>query len=316
MPAKPTPEAAAPQPLVLSRRFHARPATVFRAWTAAEHVQRWFCPEGFSIPEARVELREGGPFELCMRSPAGEQHWIRGRFQTVVPDSRLVIAMLVTDDAGRELFRADTEVTLSEALGGTLLELVQRYTLIDPAVAWMMAGAPEGWRTTLEKLEREVMRLQAGDGTTRSVAHATFHLERRYDAPAARVWRALTDPAAKAVWFPGSPAGLEVLERRMDLRVGGSEFLSGRWEGGVVSTFDALYHDVIPLQRLVYSYTMHLDAKKISVSLATLQLQPDGGGTRLLVTEQGAFLDGYDDAGSREHGTGLLLDALGAALRG
>jgi uncharacterized protein YndB with AHSA1/START domain len=55
----------------------------------------------------------------------------------------------------------------------------------------------------------------------------------------------------------------------------------------------------------------------ISVSLATLQLTAAGGGgkTTLMVTEQGAFLDGYDDAGSRERGTGHLLEALGASLK-
>jgi len=98
------------------------------------------------------------------------------------------------------------------------------------------------------------------------------------------------------------------------VRTGGSERLKGRWEGGVVSTFDATYHDVIPNERLVYSYEMHLDEKKISVSLATLQLQAKAGKTTLMVTEQGAFLDGYDDAGSREQGTGHLLDVLGRSL--
>ena len=101
----------------------------------------------------------------------------------------------------------------------------------------------------------------------------------------------------------------------MDVRVGGRERLRGRWEGGVVSTFDATYHDVIPNERLVYSYEMHLNEKKISVSLATMQLKAEGRKTTLQVTEQGAFLDGYDDAGSREHGTGHLLDALGASLK-
>jgi uncharacterized protein YndB with AHSA1/START domain len=101
----------------------------------------------------------------------------------------------------------------------------------------------------------------------------------------------------------------------MDVRVGGTERVKGRWEGGVVSTFDATYHDVIPNARLVYGYVMHLDDKKISVSLATMQLSAQGGKTTLKVTEQGAFLDGYDDAGSREHGTGFLLDALGASLK-
>ena len=60
---------------------------------------------------------------------------------------------------------------------------------------------------------------------------------------------------------------------------------------------------------------MHLDDKKISVSLATMQLKAEGAETTLMVTEQGAFLDGYDDAGSREQGTGLLLDAIGESLK-
>jgi uncharacterized protein YndB with AHSA1/START domain len=79
-------------------------------------------------------------------------------------------------------------------------------------------------------------------------------------------------------------------------------------------TFDATYYDVIDHERLVYCYEMHLDERKISVSVATVQLKSDGKRTRLMVTEQGAFLDGYDDAGSRERGTGELLDALGRAL--
>ena len=60
---------------------------------------------------------------------------------------------------------------------------------------------------------------------------------------------------------------------------------------------------------------MHLDDRKISVSLATVELRPDGAGTEFVITEQGAFLDGYDDAGAREHGTGILLDRLGASLK-
>jgi uncharacterized protein YndB with AHSA1/START domain len=168
----------------------------------------------------------------------------------------------------------------------------------------------------LDKLEQEVVRMQGGAETNmRSVVHASFHLERTYDAPVARVWRALTDEGAKTQWFAGTPGRWKLLERHMDVRVGGTERLKGRWEGGVVSTFDATYHDVIVNERLVYSYVMHLDDKKISVSLATMELQADGSRTRLMVTEQGAFLDGYDDAGSREHGTGFLLDALGASLR-
>jgi uncharacterized protein YndB with AHSA1/START domain len=303
-------------PLRLSRTLHAPRATVFKAWSSAEHVKRWFCPETFTVPVAEVEMRVGGAFNVCMRSPTGEVHWTRGAFVEVTLNTRLVIDTNVTDSAGKKLFRAYTEVDFADTLGGTRMDVVQTYTIIDPAAAWMISGAPEGWRSTLEKLEKEVVRMQGGAQTgLRSVVHATFHLKRTYDAPVARVWRALTDESAKQKWFGGSPGQWELLERQMDVRVGGREHVKGRWQAGVVSTFDAIYHDVIPNERLVYSYEMHLDDKKISVSLATMQLQVEGAKTTLMVTEQGAFLDGYDDAGSREHGTGYLLDALGASLK-
>jgi hypothetical protein len=58
-----------------------------------------------------------------------------------------------------------------------------------------------------------------------------------------------------------------------------------------------------------------MDDKRISVSLATIEIEPSGDGTRLTYTEQGAFLDGHDDSGSRERGTRDLLDNLDAELK-
>lgn len=71
----------------------------------------------------------------------------------------------------------------------------------------------------------------------------------------------------------------------------------------------------MPDQRIVYTYDMHLDETRISVSLATVEFEPAGAGTRLVFTEQGAFLDGLDTPAQREQGTGELLDALGGELR-
>jgi uncharacterized protein YndB with AHSA1/START domain len=71
----------------------------------------------------------------------------------------------------------------------------------------------------------------------------------------------------------------------------------------------------VPDERIVSTYEMHLDETRISVSLATVEFKPEGSGTRLILTEQGAFLDGHDTPAQREHGTGGLLDALGADLQ-
>jgi uncharacterized protein YndB with AHSA1/START domain len=304
-----------PSPVRLKRVFAAPRETVFKAWSSADHIKRWFCPAGYSIPEAKVEMRVGGAFEVCMRSPEGVDHWTRGAFTEVIAPSRLAIDHHVVDPCGGgPLFSALTEVNFSDdPSGGTLMEVVQTYSLAGPGQAeQMVKGAPEGWRQTLDKLEAEIQRMQEA---VRSVIHGAFHVERVYDATAEEVYRALSEEAAKSRWFFG-PAGWRLIERVMDFRVGGRERVKGRLESGVVTTFDAVYHDIIPRERIVYTYEMRVDDRKISVSLATLQIKPAGERrTKLLVDEQGAFLDGYDDAGARERGTGDLLDKLGASLR-
>jgi len=150
--------------------------------------------------------------------------------------------------------------------------------------------------------------------TERSATHGTFAIERVYDAAPARVFKAWADPAAKARWFVGA-AGWQFIERSIDFKVGGKERLSGRHGTGTVSTFDGYYHDIVPDQRILYSYDMHLDERHISASLATVELKAEGAGTRLVFTEQAVFLDGYDDAGRRQRGTSVLLDQLGAELQ-
>jgi uncharacterized protein YndB with AHSA1/START domain len=136
-----------------------------------------------------------------------------------------------------------------------------------------------------------------------------------YDAAPARVFRAWADPAIKARWFVGL-TDWQLLERAIDFRVGGKERLSGRKGSGVVSTYDGTYLDIVPDERIIYSYDMRLDGRHISVSMAVVELKPAGGGTHLTLTEHGVFLDGYDDSGSRERGTRILLEQLGAELLG
>ena len=150
--------------------------------------------------------------------------------------------------------------------------------------------------------------------TKRSVTHGIFTIERRFDASPRRVFQAFADPEAKARWF-GGPPEWGPNKKTMDFRVGGRETNRATPPGHKEHSFEALYYEILPDERIVYAYEMHIGDERISVSLATIEFFPDGAGTHLKLTEQGAFLDGYDDAGAREHGTGELLNMLGASLK-
>lgn len=143
--------------------------------------------------------------------------------------------------------------------------------------------------------------------------HGSFTIERTYDAPVAMVFNAWADSEAKQRWF-ATPVECTDVIREHNFRVGGRDRYKATWPNGRTSDFNCEYRDIVPGQRIVYVYDMHINGKMISVSLATVQFLKAGKGTRLIVTEQGAFLDGYDDAGAREHGTGILMDQLGRAL--
>ena len=147
----------------------------------------------------------------------------------------------------------------------------------------------------------------------RSTHHATFVIERSYPSAPARVFNAWADPAAKGHWFVG-PDDWVKAEYELDFRVGGRERLAGDPPGGPAHIFNALYYDIVQEQRIVYSYEMHIGEARISVSLATVEFKPKGAGTRMIFTEQGVFLDGFDDSAGRERGTRALLDQLEAEL--
>lgn len=149
--------------------------------------------------------------------------------------------------------------------------------------------------------------------TERSVVHSTFVIERFYPAAPAKVYFALSNAAAKRRWF-ADPDNPNPSRHEMDFRVGGKEVNAGGPKDGPIHVYNAVYQDIVPNERIVYSYDMLFGEVRISVSLATIELRPEGKGTRLVLTEQGAFLDGHDKSATREHGTGVLLDMLGAAL--
>jgi uncharacterized protein YndB with AHSA1/START domain len=147
--------------------------------------------------------------------------------------------------------------------------------------------------------------------TERSIAHGSFTVTRSYPAKPARVFKAWANPEFKRKWF-GTPKENDPADI-FEFRVGGREYNEGKM-GNDLYTFDVRYQDIIPDQRIIYTYEMKLNGERISVSLATVEVEPDGDGTKMTVVEHGAFLDGLDNVNQRQEGTEYLMTALGKSL--
>jgi uncharacterized protein YndB with AHSA1/START domain len=151
--------------------------------------------------------------------------------------------------------------------------------------------------------------------TDRSVIHDTFSIERTYPAAPSRVFAAFASAEAKDAW--GETGGLEPAEgeasiEEFDFRPGGRERFGHTFEG-TTYRYDAQYYDIVPDQRIVYSYEMYADDARISVTVATIEFTKSGDGTALTVTEQGAYLDGIDGPQApalRKEGVTEMLENL------
>jgi uncharacterized protein YndB with AHSA1/START domain len=148
--------------------------------------------------------------------------------------------------------------------------------------------------------------------TQRSVAHGVFTVERTYDASPARVFGAWADPRIKGKWY-GDP-NKESVADIFEFKVGGRELRTGPTGDGQTYSLDSRYYDIVENERIVHAYEVVIDGARTSVSVATIEFRPLGQGTRLTITEQGAFLDGIENPDERVGGTNFVLDRLGQVL--
>jgi uncharacterized protein YndB with AHSA1/START domain len=146
-----------------------------------------------------------------------------------------------------------------------------------------------------------------------SIEHDSWTVERDYPQPPERVFAAWADPAVKVRWFDLS--GEPEPDYSNDFRVGGAETFRTAAGPGPRYAYHAQYRDIVMDERIIVTYEISVDGRRASVSVATVEFAAGPAGTHLTYTEQGAYLDGLDDARSRGVGVRSQLDNLATVLK-
>ena len=148
---------------------------------------------------------------------------------------------------------------------------------------------------------------------TESVEHGQLTVERDYAYPLERVYAAWTTPEAKSRWF-AQTSDNDFIDRQseytLDFRVGGIERVVAQLKSGKQLRLETRFWDIVPNERIVATYDVLLDDRRLSVSLYSVQFIPTDNGTKLITIEDGAFLDGLDNAESRTEGVVWDMDNL------
>lgn len=139
--------------LVVTRIIDAPRRLVFKAWTEPEQVALWWGPQGFTTTYCKMDIRPGGRFRLCMRSPAGTDHWKQGVYHDIVEPERVVFTFAWEDAEGKPGHELLTTVTFADHGAKTKLTLHQAvFETIE-----RRDDHRQGWTSCLERFARYML---------------------------------------------------------------------------------------------------------------------------------------------------------------
>jgi uncharacterized protein YndB with AHSA1/START domain len=146
--------------LVMTRVFDAPRELVWKVWTEPERVKHWWGPKSFTAPVCKMDLRVGGAYLYCMRSPEGRDYWTTGVYREIVPPERIVCTGSFADEKGDQVPASHygmggdwpselrVTVTFEDHEGKTKLTL--RYVGIPAGEMSDLTAA--GWNESFDKL--------------------------------------------------------------------------------------------------------------------------------------------------------------------
>ncbi|HEX6844114.1 MAG TPA: SRPBCC family protein [Actinomycetota bacterium] len=259
--------------ITITKMLDAPVDLVFRAWTEAEHLARWWGPEGFTVPSAECDAREGGALRIVMRAPDGQDFPMTGTFREVDPPRRLVIASEALGDGGERLLEAVTTVSFVDHDGKCELTVHERGVALTPEAVAMLAGMELGMVQSLRKL----------DDLLTGAIDRQMALTRMLPAPVERVFEAWTAPEHLERWW--GPDGFTTTTQEIDIRPGGVWRFTMHGPDGVEYPNVIAFEEIVPNERLVYLHTSPDDEDPSFRTTVTF----DGFAGMTVLTMKGVF---------------------------
>lgn len=152
------------QEFVVERQFTAPRALMFQVFTQPEHLKRWWAPQPYTMPACIIDLRPGGIWHYCMRSPEGQEHWARSVYREIVLPEKLVYTSTLADEHANPVEGMPEHlatVIFTEEAGKTKVTAHIQFTSAADLKAVIGMGMLQGMSMTWNYLAEYIQELQA-----------------------------------------------------------------------------------------------------------------------------------------------------------
>jgi len=228
--------------ITLTRIVDAPAALVFEAWTSGEHLKHWYAPDGFDIPSASADARQGGAYEIVMRSPDGDDFPLNGTYTEFDPPRKLVMESIAAGPDGSPALRAVSTVTLVDQGGKTEMTVHERAEALTPQAVMMLGGMELGMVQSLRRL----------DDLLTGAYDRMISITRMIEAPRDVVFDAWTSNEHLQQWW--GPNGFTLTTDEIDVRPGGRWVFTMHGPDGVDYPNVIVYEEVARPERIAFEH--------------------------------------------------------------
>ena len=145
--------------IAFRRRVAAHPDLVFRLFTEAQHLRRWWGPRRLGLVECEIDLYIGGGYRLVQQAPDGQRFSFHGTYLAIVRPHRLVQTFVYEGRPNNEVVETFSFAPID---GGTLVQCRSVHTSVEDRDAHAASGASAGLTESYQRQEQLVTHLQNG----------------------------------------------------------------------------------------------------------------------------------------------------------